>query len=171
MRIAISMVEYPVARRVIDELRNAGARCREHTLDGKIKLLAPIVWGSAKEPGTWIFSALVNEKTKTVLLRADAPIPPNKMREVKAILQHMNGESLDGDFELTDGADSIVYVVGPDPYDTDHESLWDKILSMETVTQEASSSLEKLMTVSTSQAGAQKRSAKANRQIVRVARA
>ncbi len=154
MRIAISTIDYPIASRVIDDLRNAGARCRKHTLDGKIKLLGPIVWGRAKEPGTWIFSALVNEKAKTVLLRAEAPISSNKKREVSTILQHMNGEILDGDFELTDCADSIVYVVGPDPYVTDHESLWDKILKMEAVTHEASSTLGKFLTVSTSQASA-----------------
>lgn len=173
MRITISTIDHPVASRVIDELRKAGARCRVHTLDGKIKLLGPIVWGRAKEPGTWILSALVNEKTKTVLLRAETqdPIPPNKMREVKFILQRMNGRSLDGDFELVDRADSIVYVVGPDPYDTDHESLWDKIVKMEAVTQKASSSLGTLMSASNSRMGAQTRSAKANRLVVRVARA
>lgn len=173
MRIAIRLGEQSIADRFITDLRNFGAQFHAHKLDAKITYVGPIIGASAKEPGAWVLSALCNQDKQSVLLMGETQdeVPAEHRREVVAILQRMNERAIEGELMLSDRDHSIMFVVGPHTYSTDQESLWDKILSMETVTQEASSSLEKLMAVSTSQAGAQTRSAKANRFVLRVARA
>jgi hypothetical protein len=171
MRIAIRLGEQSIADRFITDLRNYGAQFHEHTLDAKITYVGPIIRASAKNPRAWVLSALCNQDKQSVLLMGESrdAVPAEHRREAIAILQRMNGTAIEGELMLSDRDHSIMYVVGPHTYSTDQESLWDKILNMEAVTQEASSSLGELMTVSTSQAGAEKRSAKANRLVVRVA--
>ena len=141
MKILISPVtSVPVSKHAINDLRRAGAQFRVQRVDHKIAFIAPITWAGMSDT-KWVLSALINDDEKTVLLRAETQddIPENKRREVTQTLKRLNRRDLEGQFSLDDAFNSVMYYVGPFPYDERNGVLWHAVERVANAIRQASS--------------------------------